>query len=172
MREEKQLLLDEIKEKIETSKGFIVAQYQNLTAPRARELRHLLADAEAEFEVVRKRVFSKAVEAAGIRLIDVDLQGHIGIVFAHGDTTAAVKKVVQYGDENEKAVAVLGGIIDGTACSAEEVEAIAKLPSLNVLRAQLLGLFEAPMSQTVGALQAVMTSILYAMEEKSKKEKV
>lgn len=169
MRAEKQLLLDEIKEKIEGSNGFILARYQNFTAARARAFRDHVAEVGGEFEVVRKRVFIKAALEKGIEIDVSGLEGHVGIVFAHDDVTSVAKSTVKYGDDHDKSVAVLGGHIEGEFCSAEEVEAIAKLPSLNELRAQLLGLFEAPMSQTVGAIQAVLTCVLYCLEEKSKK---
>lgn len=170
MRAEKQLLLDEVKEKIEGSQGFIVASYQQLTAAKARAFRDSVAEVGGEFEVVRKRVFIKAAEAAGIQFDEQALGGHIGIIFAAEDVTKVAKTTVKYGDDNEKTVAVLGGQIEGEICTAEEVEAIAKLPSLQELRAQILGLFEAPMAQTVGTLQAALASILYCIEEKSKKE--
>lgn len=170
MRAEKQLLLDEIKEKIEGSKGFIIARYQGFTAGRSRKFRDYVAEVGGEFEIVRKRIFLKAAKASGYEINLDDLEGHIGIVFAYEDATRIAKSTVKYGDDNEKSVAVLGGHIEGEYCSAEEVEAIAKLPSLPELRAQILGLFEAPMSQTVGALQAVLTCVLYCLEEKSKKD--
>src|SRR5690625_2274873 len=168
MRAEKQLLLDEIKEKIEESSGFVIAKYQNFSAMRAREFRDHVAEVGGEFEVVRKRVFIKAALEAGVELDEKALEGHVGIVFACDDVTQVVKSTVKYGDENNKAVAVLGGHIEGEFCSAEKVEAIAKLPSLQQLRAQILGLFEAPMSQTLGAIQAILTSVPYCLEEKSK----
>lgn len=170
MRAEKQLLLDEIQEKIEGSKGFIVARYQDLSAARAREFRDHVAEVGGDFEVVRKRIFIKAAAALGIELNVKALEGHVGIVFAQDDVTQVAKSTVKFGDEHDQSVAVLGGQIEGEFCSAEEVEAIAKLPSLQELRAQILGLFEAPMSQTVGAVQAVLTSVLYCLEEKSKKD--
>jgi len=170
MRAEKQLLLDEIQEKIEGSKGFIVARYQDFSAARAREFRDHVAEVGGEFEVVRKRVFVKAALASGIEFDVQALEGHVGIIFAQDDVTQVAKSTVKYGDDNDKSVAVLGGQIEGEYCSAEEVEAIAKLPSLQELRAQILGLFEAPMSQTVAAFQAALTSILYCVEEKSKKD--
>lgn len=170
MRAEKQLLLDEITDKIEGSKGFIIASYSDFSAARAREFRDTVAESGGEFEVVRKRVFAKAAAASGLQ-IDVEaLKGHVGIIFAESDASQVAKATVKYGDANGKAVAVLGGQIEGEYCTAEEVEAIAKLPSLPELRAQILGLFEAPMSQTVGTLQAALASILYCLEEKSKKD--
>lgn len=169
MRAEKQLLLDEIHEKIQQSKGFIIARYQKLTAARARKFRDHIVQAGGEVHMVRKRIFVKAALASGFEFDTKILEGHIGIIFAQDDETSVAKSTVKYGNENEQSVVVLGGKIEGEYCTANEVEAIAKLPSIQELRAQMLGLFEAPMSQTVRALQAVLTSILYCLKEKSKK---
>jgi large subunit ribosomal protein L10 len=169
MREEKQLLLDEIKEKIEESKGFVALNYQNFTAARAREFRDKMAEIGGEFEVVKKRVFIKAAESLGIQIDAKSLQGHVGIVFTQEDTTPVVKGTVKFGEDNDKAITVLGGHIDGAVCTAEDVEAIAKLPTLPELRAQILGTLEAPMAQTAQVFHAILASILYCLEERSKK---
>jgi large subunit ribosomal protein L10 len=170
MRAEKQLLLDEVKEKIQGSKGFIVTQYQKLDAQAAREFRDVVANAKGEFEVVRKRVFVKAAEAVGIKLDASSFKGHIGVIFANEDATGLSKVALEYGEKNDKSVLVVGGLIDGTLFSGEEVQAIARLPGLNELRSEFLGLLEAPMGQTVSLLQNLLTSLLYCLEEKSKKE--
>lgn len=169
MREEKQLLLDEIKEKIEESSGFVALNYQNFKSARARLFRDKMTEIGGEFEVVRKRVFIKAAESIGLRFDIEKLQGHVGIIFAHGDATPVIKGVVKFGEDNDKAVTVLGGHIEGVVCSAEDVEAIAKLPGIREMRAQIVGLLEAPMAQTVQAFQAILTGVLYCLEEKGKK---
>jgi large subunit ribosomal protein L10 len=170
MRAEKQLLLDEIKEKIEESKGFVALNYQNFTAARAREFRDKMAEIGGEFEVVRKRVFIKAAESVGIQVDAKSLSGHVGIVFAREEATQIAKGTVKFGEDNDKAVSVLGGHIDGVLCTAEDVEAIAKLPGIQEMRAQILAVLEAPMAQTVQTFHAVLASVLYCAEERSKKE--
>jgi len=169
MRAEKQLLLDEIKDKIEGSKGFVALNYQNFTSARARDFRGKMADVGGEFEVVRKRIFVKAAESLGLQFDAKQLKGHVGIVFACEDATAVVKGAVKFGEDNDKTVTVLGGHIDGAVCTAEDVEAIAKLPGLQEMRAQLLGLLEAPMAQTAQIHHAILASVLYCIEEKGKK---
>jgi large subunit ribosomal protein L10 len=168
MREEKQLLLDEIKEKIEESTGFVALHYAQFTSARARAFRDQVAEMGGEFEVVRKRVFVKAAETAGISFDIKSLSGHVGIIFAHQDATVLIKGVVKYGEENDNSVTVLGGHVDGVLCTAADVEALAKLPDLNGMRAQFLGLLEAPMAQNVQVAQAVLTGVLYCLEEKGK----
>lgn len=168
MRHEKQFLLDEILDKIHSSKGFLILRYA-FSAHKAREFRDLLAKEKGELEVVRKRVFFKAVEKAGITLHSNPFDGHIGVIFFE-DPLAVSKATIKYSEDNEKAIEVLAGHIEGASCSAEEVEALAKLPSLPEMRAQFLGLLEAPMAQTLAVFEAVMTSVPYCLEEKAKLE--
>lgn len=170
MRNEKQFLLDEVKEKIESSESFFVTSYQNLDAGKVRKFRDLVAGANGEFEVVRKRVFLKAAEAAGLKLDLAELRGHVGVVFARDETNQVPKVTVNFGEENEQAVQVLCGHVNGEYCTAEDVIALAKLPSHDELKAQLLSVLEAPMSQTIATLQAVLTSIIYCLDEKANKE--
>jgi len=169
MRQEKQFLLDEIKEKIEKSNGFVVTCYQRIRPKQAREFRNSVADLGGEFEVVKKRVLIKAASMLGIEFKVDSFEGHIGVLFAHEDTLALAKKAVKYGEDNDKAISVLAGHMDGQLMSAEEVIAIAKLPSRDELRAQIVGLLQAPMSQTVGVINAAITGVLNCLEAKSKK---
>jgi large subunit ribosomal protein L10 len=170
MRQEKQLLLDDLSDKISASKGFIIAEYKGFSAAQARGFRNHMQEFGAEFEVVRKRVFVKAAEASGIEFNADKLQGHIGIIFANQDATETVKQTVKYSESNNNVIVPLAGHIEGAVCSQADIQALAKLPGLNELRAQLLGLLQAPMSQTVGVLQAVLASVMYCIEEKSKKD--
>ncbi len=168
MRAEKQFLLDEIKDKIAKSKGFVVTHYKNIKPGKAREFRNSMAEIGCEFEVVKKRVLIKAALTLGIAFAS-DFEGHVGVLFAEEDILAVAKKAVKYGEDNNGAITVLAGHMDGQLMSAKEVVAIAKLPSKDELRAQIVGLLQAPMSQIVGAINAALTSLLHCLEEKSKK---
>ena len=167
MREEKQLLLDEVKEKFEECEGFVVARYEGLGAVKAREFRGHIAEVNGEFEVVRKRIFIKAAKAAGLELNGRDYEGHIGIIFAKEDPLRVLKTVVKYGEES---IRLLGGRIEGEFVSAEEVVAMAKLPPLEELRAQVLGLIQNVMGGVISVLQAPMTGVMHCLEAKAKKD--
>ncbi len=167
MREEKQLLLDEVKEKIEESTGFVVACYKGLNAIRVREFRDHISEAKGEFEVVRKRIFVKAAKEAGIDFDPSLLEGHIGVIFAKEDALLVLKAALKHGEET---IRFLGGRIDGEVCTAEEIEAIAKLPALPELRAQVVGLIQTVLAGPVTVMQAALTGVLCCIDEKAKKE--
>lgn len=170
MRAEKQFLLDELQEKLDSSIGFIVTRYQGFTANKARQFRDIVSEQQGEYEVVRKRVFFKALEKNGIPFNMDNIEGHIGVIFAKKDVAQLTKACVKYGEENEKALEVLGGKIEGDLYSAQDMIAIASLPSLNELRAQILGLLEAPARDIVSVCNAHLSGLVNCLDAKAKKE--
>lgn len=167
MRSEKQFLLDEMQDKIDAADSFILTKYEALTCSTLHDFRQDLGKAGGELEMVRKRVFSKAAEGKGITLEDEYLDGHMAIVFLGKDPIEATKVVFKYGKETGN-ITVLGGHFDGALLPATQVEALSKLPSQDVLRAQFLGLLEAPMAQTLSVMQALLTSVIYCLDNKGK----
>ena len=168
MRAEKQLLLDEIKGKIEASQAFILTRYNQMNPDIAYAFRSLLGETGGDFEVVRKRVLCKAAEASECILDENILKGHIGVVFATQDPVQTAQAVFKFGKDNEGLFEVIGGRFEGSFYSAEDVERLSKLPSKQEMRAQFLGLLEAVPAQTLGVIDALLVSVVYCLENKSK----
>jgi large subunit ribosomal protein L10 len=167
MRQEKQLLLDEIRQKMEASPCLILTRYSKWSAGTAHQFRRSVRAKGADFEVVRKRVFLKAAQAAGVSIPEDWLQGHIGVVFVQGDALAAAKEIDRFSQENESSLEVLGGRIDGLMMNGADVVALSKLPGKDEMRAQLLGLLEAPMANTLAVMEALLTSVAHAAENRA-----
>ncbi len=168
MRKEKTLLLDEIKQKIDASTALIVTRYDKLEPNTSWQFRDLLAKSGSLFEVVRKRVFLKAAEQAGIAIDESLLKGHVGIVFVNQpDAMAPAKAVYKFSEENGKVLEVLCGQIEGKIISGADIEVLSKLPGMDEMRATLLALFTSPMSQMLSLLEAVMAEPLSILEQKS-----
>jgi large subunit ribosomal protein L10 len=170
MRAEKQLLLDEIKSKLEKSNSFILTKYSSLKANTSHSFRSQLSKAGGDYEVVRKRVFVKAAESLGISIDVKDLEGHIGVVFSDKDPIETTKAVYKFSKENDKVVQVIGARLDGQIYKAADVEKLSQLPSKDEMRAYLLGLFEAPMAQTLAVMEALLSSVVYCLDNKSKQD--
>lgn len=167
MRREKQLLLDEIKDKIDASTAMIVAQYQRLAPNVSWQLRDQLAKSGSLFEVVRKRVFIKAAEKAGWKIESSELKGHVGIVFVNqDDAMPATKSLYKFSEENGDILNVLFGKIEGKMVPGQELAVLSKLPGIHEMRAMLLGLFVSPMSQMLAVLDAIMAGPLSQLEQK------
>jgi large subunit ribosomal protein L10 len=170
MRQDKQLLLDEIKDQIVGSDSFVVMRYLKLSANKANQLRKEVGKLGGNIGVMRKRVLIKAAEAAGISLDVKALPGHIGLVYAKNDPLELTKLVVKFGEDNDKSVEVVGGRIDGQLYNAADVNALSKLPGKDEMRAQLLSVFEAPMAQTLAVMDALLSSVVYCLDNKVKAE--
>lgn len=167
MRPEKELLLNEITAKIDSSPAFVLASYSKMSPNLAATFRSNIGKVGGRLKVVKKRVFLKAAEKSGFSLDRADLQGHVGVIFTPEDPVETAKYVYQFRKENKGTLEVLGGRFEGAICSAGDVELISKLPNQNEMRAQLLGLFEAPMSQTLAVVDALLTSVIYCLDNKA-----
>ena len=111
----------------------------------------------------------KAAEKEGLSLNRADLQGHIGVVFAYDDPIQVTKALYQYSKDHEEFLQVLGGKFEGRLCSSEDMLVISKLPSKDEMRAQFIGVLEAPLSQTLSVMDALLTSVLHCFENKANK---
>lgn len=168
MRKEKQLLLNEIKEKIDGSTAIILTRYEKLAPNTSWQLRDLLAKSGGLFEVVRKQVFMKAAEQSGIPIDETLLKGHVGVVFVkQPDAMPSTKVIFKFSEENGQILEVLGGQIEGKFVPGADLEVLSKLPGIDEMRAMLLGLFTSPMSQMLAVLEAVMAEPLSIISQKS-----
>lgn len=170
MRAEKQLLLDEIKDKMLGAKALLWTRYQALPPNVSSSFRLKLAESHGSFSIVRKRLLMKIAEEQGITLTRKMLEGHIGLVFAE-DPVSATKTLIDFSKNHGDIFQILGGRLEGQVYSADDIKAISKLPSLEVMRAQFLGTLEAPMSQTLSVIESILTSIIYCLDNKSQENK-
>jgi large subunit ribosomal protein L10 len=168
MRAEKELLKQEIQDKFKQYGSFVIMQYAGLSANMANDFRRQMGSLGGDVEVVRKRVLLKAAKDEGVQLEELSLPGHIGIVFLGKDPIETTKMVFKFSQDREKVVQVIGGRFDGRLYSGADVERLSTLPSKEEMRAQFLGLLEAPLSQTLAVMEALLTSIPYCLDNKSK----
>lgn len=168
MRKEKQLLLDEIQQKIESSSALFVTKYDKLEPNSSWEFRELLSKSKSQFEVVKKRVFLKAAKNSGIEIDETLLDGHIGIVFVEQeDAMAPAKTLFKFSDDNGDLFKVLCGRIEGKIVPGSDVEVLSKLPTLDEMRATLIGLLTAPMSQLLSVMEAAIAGPISVIKQKS-----
>ncbi len=167
MKHEKQLLLDEVKGHLNNSPAFVIIKYQGLTANKANAFRREVSKLGGNIEVMRKRLLIKAAAASGVQL-DLDaLPGHIGIVLGGNEPLEVTKAVYKFSQDNEKAIEVIGGHFEGQLFNGEQVKAYSALPSKDEMRAQFLSTLEAPMAQTLAVMNALLTSVVFCLDNKS-----
>src|SRR5271154_1532660 len=128
MRAEKQLLLEDLKDKIEKSPTLLIARYERMSANNVNAFRREVRKSGGGFEIVQKRVFYKAAQAAGLSLEPAILEGHIGVIFSGEDPLKTTKVVVQFGADQEEKVQIIVGRFEGQMHPREKVEQLSKLP--------------------------------------------
>jgi large subunit ribosomal protein L10 len=156
-KEDKERVVSELTARLKTSETLLVADYRGLTMPQIDALRTRLIESGARFSVVKNTLTRRAAEAAGADALLALLEGPSAIAFleADGDMVAAAKALADAARET-RVLAIRGGIMQGRTVSAEEVENLAKLPPIDVLRGQVLGAIIAPLT----ALQGLVTAPL------------
>lgn len=172
MRQEKQYLLDAITEPMAKHGTFVIMKYQGVPANRVNQFRRDVSAIGGKVKMMRKRILVKAAAFAGIALNEEQLPGHIGLVFSGQDPIETTKLLFKFSQETDKAAEVIGGHIDGKLYNGKDVETLSKLPGKEEMRSQLLGTFEAPMAQTLAVMEALLSSVVYCLDNKSKQEKV
>jgi large subunit ribosomal protein L10 len=156
-KEDKERVVAELTERLKASDTLLIADYRGLTMPQIDTLRTRLIESGARFSVVKNTLTRRAAEAAGAEQLLALLEGPSAIAFleADGDMVAAAKALADAARET-RVLAIRGGIMQGRTVSAEEVESLAKLPPVDVLRGQVLGAIIAPLT----ALQGLVTAPL------------
>ena len=170
MRPEKQLLLDEINDLIDSSKSIIVTKYNRLTPQLSWDFTEELSKSKSSYKVVKKTIFYKAAQAKDLPFQSDKFDGHVGVVFIEGDSLEATKTVVDFQKNNENVLELLVGQIDGSLCSSGDIFKLSALPGKDEMRSQLLGLFEAPMAQTLSTMESLLTSLMHCLENKKDKD--
>lgn len=170
MRQEKQLLLDDVKEKIDAAPAMVLLSYKNLDPNKAANLRDEVRKTGGTLYVCSKRVFLKAAAESGIEFNRDSLQGHFAVAFTGEDSIESTKSLYKFSEDNEDTLDVMAGHFDGSVVSTEDVKAISKLPSKQEMRSMFVGVLAAPMQQTVGILNTLLTSVPNCLENKRKKE--
>lgn len=160
-KDEKEQVVAELTERLRTSETLIVADYRGLTNKQIEALRERLLEAGARFAVVKNTLTRRAAEAAGADALLALLEGPTAIAFleAGGDPVAVAKALGDAARET-RVLALRGGVMQGGAVSAEQVEELAKLPPVEVLRAQVLGAVTAPLTQVVALFAAPLRELV------------
>ena len=160
-KEDKERLVAELTERLKSSQTLIVADYRGLTNAEIDALRGQLLEQGARFSVVKNTLTRRAAEAAGADALLALLEGPTAIAFLEsGGDPIAVAKALNDAARTTRILAIRGGLLEGKPLSAEEVEALAKLPSPDVVKAQVLGAITAPLTTVVALFNAPLQSLV------------
>ena len=136
---------------VNRSQAVFVTEYSGLSMKQIDDLRSKIREAGGEFHIVKNTLGKVAFQQAGLPVSEKLLSGSTACAFAFKDTPGLAKVLTDFARTSEF-VKVKGGYLEKREISAEQVKALAELPPLPVMRAQLLGTIQAPASKLVRTL--------------------
>lgn len=171
MRAEKQLIVEELRKSVTGSPYMLLAEYKGLTVTQFAELRKRLRGVGAECHVVKNTMVRHAIKAAGLASLDASLTGMTAVVYGgvKSDISAAAKVLKQFAKAFEKPK-IKAGLMGPQVLKAEEVSAVADLPSLDALRAQFIGLLQTPATRLAVVLGAPASQIARVIKAHADKQ--
>lgn len=144
--------IDGLKQSLAQSQTVIVTHYAGLSVAEMTDLRRKVSSTGAEFKVTKNTLAKLVVKDTPFELLTDLFSGPTAISYSP-DPVAAAKAVVDFAKDNEKLV-ILGGALQNEAMDVDRIKALAKLPSLDELRAKLVGMINTPATRIAGVLQA------------------
>ena len=161
-RPDKVAIVEEITGKLNESVAVFVSEYRGMSVGQLADLRTPLRAAGAEHKVYKNTLARLAANSAGYESLNEYLLGPTALTFVTGDSVAAAKALLDQSKTNPLLV-IKGGVLGDTPMTADDVKALASLPSREVLLAQLAGAFQAPLVKTAGLLQALPRNFAYGL---------
>lgn len=149
---QKAQVITTLKHTLHESNAIVVAHYTGLTVSEMTLLRKRLKEKGASFTVTKNRLIKIALKDSSFAALDKFFQGPTAIAYSK-DPVSAAKGMVEFAKENEKLV-IVGGALNDNIMNVEQVKSLAKLPSLDELRATLISLIQTPATRIAGVLQA------------------
>jgi large subunit ribosomal protein L10 len=169
LKSDKERIVDELAAELGAADTLIVADYRGLTNKELEALRDQLIPHGARFRIVKNTLTRRAAEQAGADALLVMLEGPTAIAFieASGDPAAVAKALAATAKETN-VLALRGGILEGKTLSGDDVDQLAKLPPVDVLRGQLVGAIVAPLTQLLGLVMAPLRDLHGLVEARIK----
>lgn len=152
--EKKQQVVAELSEQLKNSVAGVLVSYKGITVADDTKLRRELREAGVNYKVIKNTLIKRAADDAGLEGLDPVLEGTTALATSDSDYVAAAKVLVKYA-EASKTFEVKSGFMDGAVISVDEITRLAKIPSKEILLAQVLGGFLAPISSLAIVLNQI-----------------
>jgi large subunit ribosomal protein L10 len=157
-KEQKAAAVAELTEDLKGVDTVFAIDYRGISVTGAAELRRSLTEADARFKVVKNRLAKRAAADAGAEGLDELLVGPTALTLINGDAVIAAKAIATFSREHE-VLDYKGGYMDGEPLDADSFQAIARLPGLEVLHGQLVGLTASPLTGLVAGLNNLVSGL-------------
>jgi large subunit ribosomal protein L10 len=166
-RDQKAAVVEEVAAQIQESEAVFAVDYRGISVPQAAELRVKLNEAGARFRVVKNTLTLLAADKAGAEALKEVLDGPTAFTFVTaegGDVALAAKALAQFRRENDL-LEFKGGVMNGEVLTAEQIGELSRLPSLDVLHGQLVGVIASPITGLVRGLNALIAGVAIQLQK-------
>jgi large subunit ribosomal protein L10 len=160
-RAEKEQLVAELKTKLESATALYYTDFTGLNVKRMTDLRRRLRKANVEYVVIKNTLALRAVNESG--LVGQALKGPTGLVVAK-DPVAAAKVITDFSKENDKKLAVKGGVFEGKSIDSAQISKLASMPSREQMLSELGASMQAPMAMFAGAMNSLLQNFAGVVE--------
>jgi large subunit ribosomal protein L10 len=169
-RVQKESVVSELDEKLERQKIAFLTDFRGISVMNAQELRRLLKKTDAEYKVAKKTLFDRALAKKGIDYKTRELEGEVGVAFCYGEESAPAKILVKFGKDHAT-FKILGAIFGNRILDEKEVVTLAKLPTREVLLAQIIGTLQAPIRGLATVLNANIRNLAVILQKVGEQRK-
>jgi large subunit ribosomal protein L10 len=150
-KSEKTALVESLSSSFGRASIALVSEYRGMTAAESTEMRKRLRAVRGEMRIAKNTLVRHAIKGTKFEALDTNLGGQVGLILSYEDPVVLAKTFTSFGPLGEK-LKLRGAVLDGKALTPAEVQALATLPSREVIFSQLLGLLNAPATQLVRLL--------------------
>jgi large subunit ribosomal protein L10 len=159
---QKQQVVEEIAAELGDAEAIFAIDYRGISVPQAADLRQRLREADASFNVVKNRLAKLAAEKAGREGFEELLEGPTALTYVRGDVVTAAKAISSFNREHDL-LAYKGGFMDGEALDEDRFVALSRLPALDVMRGQLVGMAASPLTGLARGLGSLLSGLAVAL---------
>lgn len=163
----KEAMVGELSGWLSDRKNMFVTRVNRLPASEADAFRQKLRASQARLVVVKRRLGRRVVEQLKITGLPELLEGSVGLVWAGEDVLPTAKLLVEFAKAHEAQLSVRGAVVDGQLLDASRVEALASLPPVPVLRAQVIWTVESPIAELIGTVEQLIGEVAWLLEQAS-----
>jgi large subunit ribosomal protein L10 len=163
-RDQKAAVIDELTAQLRDAQAVYAIDYRGTSVPQAAELRTRLRDADTRFRVVKNTLTERAADGAGAEALKAYLEGPTALAFVSGDAAVAAKALSDF-SRASGLLTFKGGWMAGDVLSAEQIDAIAKLPARDVLYGRLVGMVASPLTGLASAMGGLIGGLARQLQQ-------
>jgi large subunit ribosomal protein L10 len=163
-REDKQQLINEMHEKLKNAKAVFLADFRGMNVAQATNLRNELRKSAVEYKIVKNTLLDLASRGTDKESLASHYAGPTAVALSYDDPVAAAKVLTKCAKEQQATFKLKAAVLSGKAITVPEIQALADLPSREILVAMLLGTMNAPITNFVGTLAAVPGSFVRVLD--------